>query len=90
MTVFEIQEEIDILSYVVNSINTNILNLETISFKNGRYNLYMAQLTEICINIESKIKDLEELLDNFSIEELQDGAIERLKKDSYYDSLEEL
>ena len=89
MTVFEIEEEIDVLSCVINTLNTNISYLETVSFKDDRYNLYIAQITEMCISLESKLDDLENQLDEFSREELQESIIERIKKNSQYNEIEE-
>ena len=80
MTAFEVEEEIDILSSVIDTLNTNISYLETVSFKDDRYNLYIAQIIEICTNLESRLADLEGQLDNFSKEELQESVIERIKK----------
>lgn len=71
MAINDIEDEISILSYVINTLNTNISYLETISFKDGRYNLYIAQLIEICTNLESKVDDLEEMLNEFSQEDFQ-------------------
>ena len=39
MTAFEVEEEIDILSSVIDTLNTNMSYLEAVSFKDGRYNL---------------------------------------------------
>lgn len=89
MTVFEIEEEIDTLSYVINTLHTNISYLEMISFNNSRYNLYIAQITEMCINLESKLDDLESQLDEFSREELQESIIERIKRNSQHNEIEE-
>lgn len=88
MTAFEIEEEINTLSYVIDSLHTNISYLEMISFDDSRYNLYIAQITEMCINLESKLNDLEGQLDEFSKEELQESIIERLKRDSQYNEVE--
>lgn len=89
MTAFEVEEEIDILSCVINTLNTNISYLETVSFKDDRYNLYIAQITEMCINLESKLDDLESQLDEFSREELQESIIERIKRNSQHNEIEE-
>ena len=89
MTVFEVEEEIDTLSYVINTLHTNISYLEMISFNNSRYNLYIAQITEMCINLESKLDDLENQLNEFSREELQESIIERIKRNSQHNEIEE-
>lgn len=90
MAINDIEDEISILSYVINTLNTNISYLETISFKDGRYNLYIAQLIEICTNLESKVDDLEEMLNEFSQEDFQEAYIERLKKDERYNEIDEM
>lgn len=84
MTAFEVEEEIDILSSVIDTLNTNISYLEAVSFKDVRYNLYIAQIIEICTNLESRLADLEGQLDSFSKEELQESVIERIKRDIQY------
>ena len=90
MAINDIEDEISTLSYVINTLNTNISYLETISFKDGRYNLYIAQLIEICTNLESKVNDLEEILNEFSQEDFQEAYIERLKKDERYNEIDEM
>ena len=90
MAINDIEDEISTLSYVINTLNTNISYLETISFKDGRYNLYIAQLIEMCTNLESKVNDLEEMLNEFSQEDLQEAYIERLKKDEKYNKIDEM
>ena len=90
MAINDIEDEISTLSYVINTFNTNISYLETISFKDGRYNLYIAQLIEICTNLESKVDDLEEMLNKFSQEDFQEAYIERLKKDERYNEIDEM
>ena len=90
MTAFEVEEEIDVLSCVINTLNTNISYLETVSFKDGRYNLYIAQIIEICTNLESRLADLEGQLDNFSKEELQESVIEHLKRNIQYNEAQEI
>lgn len=90
MAINDIEDEISTLSYVINTLNTNISYLETISFKDGRYNLYIAQLIEICTNLESKVDDLEEMLNEFSQEDFQEAYIERLKKDERYNEIDEM
>lgn len=90
MTVFEIEEEIDVLSCVINTLNTNISYLETVSFKDDRYNLYIAQMMEICTNLESKLFDLENQLNNFSEEELQESVIEHLKRNIQYNETQKI
>lgn len=90
MAINDIENEISTLSYVINTFNTNISYLETISFKDGRYNLYIAQLIEMCTNLESKVDDLEEMLNEFSQEDFQEAYIERLKKDERYNEIDEM
>ena len=90
MAINDIEDEISTLSYVINTLNTNISYLETISFKDGRYNLYIAQLIEICTNLESKVDDLEEMLNEFSQEDFQEAYMERLKKDERYNEIDEM
>ena len=90
MAINAIEDEISTLSYVINTFNTNISYLETISFKDGRYNLYIAQLIEMCTNLESKVDDLEEMLNEFSQEDFQEAYIERLKKDERYNEIDEM
>ena len=90
MTVFEVEEEIDILSSVIDTLNTNISYLEAVSFKDGRYNLYIAQIIEICTNLESKLNDLENQLDEFSREELQESIIEHLKRNIQYNETQKI
>ena len=90
MAINDIEDEISTLSYVINTLNTNISYLETISFKDGRYNLYIAQLIEICTNLESKVDNLEEMLNEFSQEDFQEAYIERLKKDERYNEIDEI
>ena len=90
MTVFEVEEEIDILSSVIDTLNTNISYLETVSFKDGRYNLYIAQIIEICTNLESRLADLEGQLDKFSKEELQESVIEHLKRNIQYNETQKI
>lgn len=90
MAINDIEDEISTLSYVINTFNTNISYLETISFKDGRYNLYIAQLIEMCTNLESKVDDLEEMLNEFSQEDFQEAYIERLKKDERYNEIDEM
>lgn len=60
MDIPEIEEKIDILSYVVNTLDTNISYLESLSLENSRYNLYIAQMTEMCLNFENEINELRE------------------------------
>lgn len=60
MDIPEIEEKIDILSYVVNTLDTNISYLESLSLENSRYNLYIAQMTEMCSNFENEINELRE------------------------------
>ena len=90
MAINDIEDEISTLSYVINTLNTNISYLETISFKDGRYNLYIAQLIEICTNLESEVDDLEKMLNEFSQEDFQEAYIERLKKDERYNEIDEM
>ena len=90
MTAFEVEEEIDILSSVIDTLNTNMSYLEAVSFKDGRYNLYIAQMMEICTNLESKLFDLENQLNNFSEEELQESVIEHLKRNIQYNETQKI
>lgn len=87
MTAFEIEEEINTLSYIIDAFHTNISYLEMVSFNDNRYNLYVAQITEMCINLESRLDELESQLDEFSKEELQESIMERLKRDSQYNEI---
>lgn len=82
MTAFEVEEEIDVLSYILDTLHTNVSYLERISFKDSRYSLYIAQIMEMYINLESRLDELESQLENFSREEIQESRIERLKRDS--------
>lgn len=61
--VFE-QDKIEILSYVIESLNAGIMYLETI--EDSRYSLYEAQLLEMCTNFES---ERNELIEKLSIKE---------------------
>lgn len=63
--VFE-QDKIEILSYIIETLNTGLMCLETISLEDSRYNLYEAQLLEMCTNLESEKDDL---IEKLSIEE---------------------
>ena len=44
----------------------------------------------MCTNLESKVNDLEEMLNEFSQEDLQEAYIERLKKDEKYNKIDEM
>lgn len=88
MSAFEIEEEKDILSYIVDSIDTNISYLETISCNSSKYNLYMAQLMEMRTNFESEISKLGEKLDNCTFDELQEANLEHLRKNNIFDDIE--
>jgi len=65
MDVFETEEKLDVLSYVVESLNTGKSYLEEISLTDGTYNLFLAQLNEMCVNLEADKEDLIQDLDKF-------------------------
>lgn len=56
--------KIEILSYVIESLNAGIMYLETV--EDSRYSLYEAQLLEMCTNFES---ERNELIEKLSIKE---------------------
>lgn len=58
MNILENEEKIDILSYIVDSLENDISYLETLSLEDDRYNLYRAQLIEMCTTFEDKISEL--------------------------------
>lgn len=65
MDVFETEEKLDVLSYVVESLNAGKSYLEEISLTDSTYNLFLAQLNEMCVNLEADKEDLIQNLDNF-------------------------
>lgn len=65
MDVFETEEKLDVLSYVVESLNAGKSYLEEISLTDGTYNLFLAQLNEMCVNLEADKEDLIQDLDKF-------------------------
>ena len=76
MTAFEVEEKIDVLNFVINSLQTNISYLENASC-DCKYNLYVSQLEEMCRNLTDELAELQEKLDSFSKEELQEAMNER-------------
>lgn len=85
MTAYEIEEKVDILYFLINSIQTNILYLDTISYNDSKYNLYVAQLNEMYDNLNADLIELQNKLDKCSKEELQEAMTTRL----IYDELSE-
>jgi len=65
MDVFETEEKLDVLSYVVESLNAGKSYLEEISLTDSTYNLFLAQLNEMCVNLEADKEDLIQDLDKF-------------------------
>ena len=65
MDVFETEEKLDVLSYVVESLNAGKSYLEEISLTDSAYNLFLAQLNEMCVNLEADKEDLIQDLDKF-------------------------
>lgn len=84
MTAFEIEEEMDVLSYVLNTLHTNISYLEAMPSNNEKYNFYIAQFSEMYANLESRLDDLECQLDRCTKEELQESNLEHLKHNILY------
>lgn len=82
MTAFEIEEKIDVLYFVTNSIQTNISYLESASC-NCKYGLYVAQLEEMHRNLTDELIELQRELDKSSKEELQEAMNERIIKNEY-------
>lgn len=80
MTAFEIEEKIDVLSGMLNSIDTSISYLEEISLNDSSYNLYLAELVEFGRNLQTDLNNLYEQLNNYSIEEIYSAQLEQLKK----------
>ena len=85
MTAYEIEEKVDILYFLINSIQTNISYLDTISYNDSKYNLYVAQLNEMYDDLNADLIELQNELDKCSKEELQEAMTTRL----IYDELSE-
>ena len=71
MTAYETEEKIEILSYVIDTLDTSMSYLEAISVKDDSYSLYVAQMMEMCTTLEVDRNNLIMKLDEFAIEELQ-------------------
>lgn len=82
MTAFEIEEKIDVLYFVTNSIQTDISYLESASC-NCKYDFYIAQLEEMHRNLTDELIELQRKLDKSSKEELQEAMNERIIKNEY-------
>lgn len=82
MTAFEIEEKIDVLYFVTNSIQTDISYLESASC-NCKYGFYIAQLEEMHRNLTDELIELQRKLDKSSKEELQEAMNERIIKNEY-------
>lgn len=82
MTAFEIEEKIDVLYFVTNSIQTDISYLESASC-NCKYGFYIAQLEEMHRNLTDELIELQKKLDKSSKEELQEAMNERIIKNEY-------
>lgn len=82
MTAFEIEEKIDVLYFVTNSIQTDISYLESASC-NCKYGFYIAQLEEMHRNLTDELIELQRELDKSSKEELQEAMNERIIKNEY-------
>lgn len=82
MTAFEIEEKIDVLYFVTNSIQTDISYLESASC-NCKYGFYIAQLEEMHRNLTDELIELQGKLDKSSKEELQEAMNERIIKNEY-------
>lgn len=82
MTAFEIEEKIDVLYFVTNSIQTDISYLESASC-NCKYGSYIAQLEEMHRNLTDELIELQRELDKSSKEELQEAMNERIIKNEY-------
>ena len=83
MTAFEIEEKIDVLYFVTNSIQTDISYLESASC-NCKYGFYIAQLEEMHRNLTDELIELQRKLDKSSKEELQEAMNERIIKNEYF------
>lgn len=78
MTTYEIEESLDILYCLINSIQSNISYLEAISYNDSKYNLYVAQMEEMYDNFYANALELQEKLDKCSKEELLEAQTKRL------------
>lgn len=68
MTTNETEEKIEILSYVIDTLDTSMSYLESISVKDDSYSLFVAQIIEMCTNLEADKEDLILSLDGFEVD----------------------